>query len=122
MATFNAQDSAGTLVTATVTIANGQSLSGAIDLQGYSLVGLLMPSAWTAAALTFAGSVDNSNFYDVADSGAEINIGSAAANTYILLSPATFLGLRYLKVRSGTNATPVNQGQAATVTLVLRGL
>ena len=121
-ANFASPDSNGEIFTTTVTIANGQSLSGSVDLQSYSLVGLVMPAVWTAAAITFQGSVDNVSFFDVCDQNAEINVGAAAANKYILLSPATFVGLRYLKIQSGTNAVPVNQGQESTVTLVLRGL
>lgn len=121
-AAFSSPDSNGEIFTTTVTIANGQSLSGAVDLSSYTLVGLVMPAAWTAAAITFQGSVDNVNFFDVCDQNAEINVGAAAANKYILLSPATFVGLRYLKIQSGTNAVPVNQGQQTTITLVLRGV
>lgn len=122
MATFTAQDASGSLVTTQATIASGQSLSAALDLQQYSLVGLLLPSAWTAAAVTFQGSIDGSNFFDLYDSGAEINLGAAAASRYLLLSPSAFAGLRYLKVRSGTSGTPVNQAADRALTLVLRGL
>lgn len=122
MPTFSAPDPNGPLVTASLTISNGTALSPAVDLTQYSLVGLVMPSGWTAANLTFQGSADNSNFFDLYDSGAEVNLGSAAASRYILLNPTTFAGLRFLKVRSGTSASPVNQGADRVVTLVLRGL
>jgi hypothetical protein len=102
------------------TIANGASVSGIIDLTTLRMFGLLMdPTAWTAAAITFLGSADGVNFYSVYDStGAEIN-WTVAAQTYVLAAnPAEFLGIRYLKVRSGTTATPVNQGAARVVTII----
>lgn len=49
----------------TVTIANGQSLSSAVDLRQHLdevPVALRMPSAWDAADLTFQGSEDGTNF------------------------------------------------------------
>ena len=47
------------------TIANGASLSGALDLNERTPVALLMPAAWTAASITFQASFDNSTFYNV---------------------------------------------------------
>lgn len=122
MATFAAQDGLSWLVSATVTISNGTALSPAVDLQGYNLVGIAMPAAWTAANITFQGSADNNNFFDLYDSGSEINLASAAASRYIALNPTQFAAVRYLKVRSGTSAVPLNQGADRVVTLILRGL
>src|SRR5262249_33926456 len=101
---------------------NGTAISPAVDLTQYSLVGLVMPSGWTAANVTFQGSVDNTNYFDLYDSGAEVNLGAAAASRYLLLNPATFAGLRYVNVRSGTGGTPVTQGDDRVLRLVLRGL
>lgn len=104
----------------TVTIANGASLSGAAGLgRGVSLVGIVMPAAWTAAALTFQGSADSTNFFDLYDAGTELNIG-AGASRYIQVDPAKTDSLMALKVRSGTSGTPVNQGADRTITLVVR--
>lgn len=122
MATFTAPDTQPTsILTATVTIASGQALSGAIDLLGYNLVGVQMPAAWTAANLTFQGSIDGTNFYDLYDGSAEINLSAAAASRYLALTPSQFAGVRYLKVRSGTTGTPVNQAADRSLTLIVRG-
>ena len=51
--------------TTTVTIANGQSLSGAVNLSGFTLIGIDLPSAWTTANLTLQASIDNSTWVDV---------------------------------------------------------
>lgn len=92
-----------------VTIPSGGSLSGAVDLGETLPVAVVMPSAWDAAALTFQGSLDGSSFLDLySTSGSELQV-SAAANRIIALDPAQFRGARFLKVRSGTSATPVNQ-------------
>lgn len=109
----------------TAVIANGASLSGAVDIVGLTLVGVLIPSSWTTADLTFQVSVDGSTYVDVYnDSGVEYLVQVGAASTYIVLNKsgyADFAGMRYLKVRSGTSGTPVNQGGARTLTLICKG-
>lgn len=108
--------------TTTVTIANGQSLSGAVNLSGFTLIGIDLPSAWTTANLTLQASIDNSTWDNVFDStGTEVTI-SAAASRFVLLNPADFVAIRYLRLRSGTSGTPVNQGGARTITLVVRAI
>lgn len=104
------------------TIANGASLSASIDLESQSLVGIHMPATWTAANLTFQVSEDGTTFdnlYDV--NGVEKTI-NAAASRYIYVSPAEWVGVRFIKVRSGTSAAAVNQGAAANIQLVTKGL
>lgn len=104
-----------------VSIANGASLSDAGNLGPFRLVGIVMPATWTAANLTFqvsddAGTTYN-NLYD--DLGTEVTV-TAAASRYIALDPAVFAGINYLKVRSGTSGSAVNQGGDRTITLVTR--
>lgn len=102
----------------TVTIANGASLSNSVDLGGRALSAILMPAAWTAAALTFQASLDGVTFFNLLDgAGAEIT-ASAAAGSFIRLSINDWLALRYLKIRSGTAAIPVNQGADRILSLV----
>lgn len=110
----------------TATIANGASLSGAVQVSG-KLVGIVIPAAWTSAAVTFQGSADNVNFYDIYDgalSGAAertMQSASVVANRLYPLSLNDWIGVNYLKVRSGTSASPVNQGGARVFTLMLAG-
>ena len=112
----------GIPTTTTVEIANGQSLSGAVNLSGFTLIGIDMPASWTAANLTLQASVDNSTWDNVFDSlGTEVTI-TAAASRFILLNPADFVSVRYLRVRSGTSGTPVNQGGARNITLIVRAI
>lgn len=103
----------------TAAIAAGASLSDAIDIEGTALVGIVMPSVWTAANITLQMSHDDTTFNNVYDeTGTEKTI-TASTSRYILLNPADFFGCDSLKIRSGTAGTPVNQVAAASVILVL---
>ena len=104
----------------TATIANGQSLSGAIDLGATRLFAIGMdPTAWTAAALTFKASLDGTNYFDLVDStGAALSWAVAAQQIVLNANAAQWLGIRYIKVQSGTTGTPVAQGAARTLTVI----
>lgn len=99
----------------TVKIANGESESGVIDLHGQVIVGLLFPSAWTAADITLLASVDNATFVPVYDAAGNETTIQADTSRFVALDPATTRAFRYVKLRSGTAAAPVNQGAERTV-------
>lgn len=104
-------------------IAAGTSLSTVVDLNGAMIGGILVPAAWTAAAITFQASIDGSNFFDVFDSaGAETTIASAnvVASRFVLMDIRDFAGVRFLRLRSGTAAVPVNQAADRVLRLPLR--
>ena len=103
------------------TIANGASLSGALDLGSMRLAGVLMPAAWTAAGLTFQASYDNVTYFNVFGDAAEYAVASAAAsvNNFVAVDRTKFASVRFIKVRSGTSGTPVNQGAQRLLPLVL---
>ena len=105
--------------TVAASIASGAALSGVIDLgTSQRLCRIILPATWTAAALTFQTSVDGTNFYDLFDvSGNEISY-TVTAGKNILIPFSDWIGIRYLKLRSGVTATPVNQGATASFTLV----
>lgn len=107
----------------TVTIAASGSLSDVGDLQGYALVGIEMPSAWTAAAITLQGAASAAanvaNVYDKA--GAEFTL-TVAASRFVAILPSDLAGIRYIKARSGTAGTPVAQAAAAAIGLVVRSV
>lgn len=106
----------------TVTIANGASLSGGVDLGTGRLVGIIMPASWTTAALTFQANADGgATYYDLYDDATERTISStgAAVSRFLALPISDWLGVRGIKVRSGTGALAVNQGAARTITLVV---
>ena len=77
-----------------------------------------MPSAWTAAALTFQGSFDGTTYADLYSSaGTEENYTVSTSRT-VYVDPTRF-DCRFLKVRSGTAGAPVTQAAARTITLLL---
>lgn len=116
-----------TYVTKTVTIANGASLSDATsDNTGYRLIALQMPAAWTSASITFQGSLDNVTFgiwYGAYNSGAiTVASGGAAADNYVQIDYPDTTAPPYLKVRSGTGGSPVNQGAERSIKLIFEPL
>lgn len=108
---------------AKATIASGASLSGAIDLgttqAANRIVGIFMPGAWTAAAMTFqASNAFDGTFQDVYDDGGtELSLTVAASRSIGLRNDqSSILGRwRFIRVRSGTAASPVNQGAARVI-------
>lgn len=103
-------------------IANGASLSGAVDLSGTVIVGYIMPSSWTNADITFQASINGTNFFDLYDQlGNEIKHKAGAGN-YIAFPPAEFASVRFLKIRSGAAASAVTQGAERQIRLVTRAV
>lgn len=100
-------------------IANAASLSGAVRIDG-RLVGVILPAAWTTAALSFQGSVDGETFFDVYDAATERTIAEAAvvANRFLALDPDAWRAFTHIKVRSGVAGTAVAQGAQRVLTLV----
>jgi hypothetical protein len=103
-------------------IAQGTSLSPEVDIGGWSLVGIWVPSAWVTAGITFQASIDSQNWAELEDQTATaISVSSitGGANTFIAFDPTKVRGVRAIKVRSGTAASPVNQTASGGVTLTL---
>lgn len=111
---------ADNVVTMQATIANGSALSPAIDLGLQRLHRIRLPAGWTAAGLTFQDSDDGVTFGDSYTDAAEYAVPSAVAavGRSILVDQALFYGIRFLKVRSGTSAAPVNQAADRVINLV----
>lgn len=103
------------------TIASGSALGDALlNLGNQHLVGISMPAAWTAAALTFQHSLDGSAWQNCYDQyGAEISL-TVAADTFVVVPPLLIVAPAWLRVRSGTSASPVNQAADRTLTLRLQ--
>lgn len=108
--------------TITATIANGAALSGAVNVLGREVVGIQMPSAWTAAAMTFDASADGQTYRSVVNTGGTETSYTVAASTYIVIAGGALSGMHSIKVRSGTTGTPVNQGAERLVLVVVRAL
>ena len=103
-----------------LTIANNAALSSVLDTANIAVGGVLLPATWTTANLTVQGSIDGTNFFNITDQyGAEVVI-TAAASTISLLSLGDMWAVQYLRFRSGTSVTPVNQGGARILTILCR--
>ncbi len=108
------------LINPVAKIGAGQSLSGAMQLSGRAFVGVFIDSGWTAAVLTFQGSPDGVTWSEVYDSGGNEVTFTVAAGNFCAGDPSNFVGLNWLKIRSGTSASAVNQVSAVNLTLALR--
>lgn len=110
----------------TVTIASGAAVSGALSLRDNRgtgrITGLLIPASWTTAALTFQGSLDGENFFDIYDASTERTVASGAvvADHFLSLDPDLWDAFPFIKVRSGTAASPVNQAADRTLTFAVQ--
>lgn len=106
--------------TAEFIIASGASLSNTLDLGEQSLVRIEMPQAWTTANITFQHATDGTQttYNNVIDqNGTELTVVATAAQT-ALIPPGTYPALRFVRLRSGTVAAPVNQGADRIIRVV----
>lgn len=102
-------------------IAAGTSLSPIISVSRANVIALIMPIAWTAAGLTFQGSIDGDNFFDMYDqAGNEITVPVAASRYVGGLDALGFGSFNYFRIRSGTASVPVNQAADRPIRVVLR--
>lgn len=107
-----------------VTIKNGSSISSVIDLTSTSLLGFIMPSDWTTAALSIGVSNDGVTFYPAYDAyGSQTGyIASPVLSAAYAVDLSALLPWRYVRLRSGTQASPVNQLADRTFAIITRGL
>ncbi len=105
--------------------AGATGLSGEIEIRRFSLFAVDVPAGWiTATVITFQASPTSGgtflNVYD--DAGNEVSVTVAASRAVSLDSVALKLApFRYIKIRSGTAASPVNQTNGPTLTLIAKG-
>lgn len=110
------------------TIATSTTLSAEIQLEDRRIVAIIMPAAWTAAAISLKGAnilpgkrAATEDLQDVFDSaGAEINI-TAVQGHYVVLTQAhreALASLRRVVLRSGLTAAAVAQLADRTLTIV----
>ena len=107
------------LNTVQAAIAASGNLSSQVDIGPGRLVGLIVPSAWTAANITFQVSADGgatwNNLFTYL--GAEFTVVSVVGQ-FNAIDPTLLKGVVSIKVRSGTSGSPVTQTSAVSVTLV----
>lgn len=100
------------------TIPAAGATSNAIKLNGFSLVGILLPSTFTGATITFTVSVDGTNFFVLKSllTGTSLSY-TVTQGTYAAIDPVPFYGVHYLKIVSAST-----EGSARTLTLALKGI
>jgi hypothetical protein len=99
-------------------IANTNSLSGAIDLDIYRLVGIAIPATFEPTQLTFQSSYDNATWNNVYDASGAEKIVAVGVSRRVIIQPNEFFGIRYLKVRGGTSGTPTVVAADRTLQLI----
>lgn len=105
-----------------VTIASGASLSDAADLNGTLVASVVFPSGWTGTVASFEASIDGDIYAPVRDNtGAYVNV-AVSGLSFVSVDPSYFVGAAYVKVRSGTQTTPVVQSGTRTVYVGAREL
>lgn len=108
-----------------VTFAAGASVTEIFPTQGYAIIGLEIPSTWTAAAIGYKSCISGnpSKLMQVDDNGAnpEKTKVTAGHNTAIPQSDTIFAPfMQLVSVDPTDGTTPVNQVSAVTVTMLLR--
>lgn len=112
----------GALITRTVTILNGQSLSEEITIEDSVLVAIQPDSGWNTAAISFQARSGDNSLGTLKFEGSELTANAVEAEDYVTFTPGKFAGTQHLKVRSGTSGSAVNQTGDSILTLTLRGI
>ena len=99
----------------TATILSAASLSDALNINGRQVTVIEMPASWTIAPITFQGSMDGSNYFNIYDNtGDEVYVIVDVSRRVPVDIP--FLSQhKYIKLRSGTSVAPVAQGAGRTI-------
>ena len=110
----------------TLTIPAAASVSEAMPLGTRSLLGFVTPAAWTTAQLTLEVSLNGITWFNAFDSfaaqvGVYTNIPVATPTAYSI-DNAALLPWLWVRLRSGTSATPVNQAANRVFQVVTREL
>lgn len=99
-------------------IRNGQSQSDDVDLGSYRLVGLSIPATFEPTTVSFLSSFDGATWNPVFDSlGVEVT-AIVGTSRRVVLNPASFYGLRWIRVRGGTAASPTTVAADRAVRLI----
>ncbi len=115
----------GPLRAISVTIPSGAAVSEMFATQGYAIVGLLMPAAWTAAALQFYGCLSGNQAdlvpYKDATTGVYMQTLVAAADLIAFPNPdAIFCPFLQLKSVTAGGVNAVNQNADRQIIVLLR--
>lgn len=87
-----------------VTILSGQTESDALDTNGTSLVGYVLPAAFTGTAITFkvCDTLDGT-YLDLYNTDGTLISHTVAQGTAVAISPLDFAAFRFVKFVSGSS-------------------
>jgi len=116
--------------TVTATIPNGGSVTPTVDLASACLLAFIAPAAWSAAALNIEVSMTGGASASEWATAGLFDASGVATGQYASLTGGaayavdfnSLLGYRYVRLRSGTAASPVNQGAQRDFVLITRPL
>ena len=106
----------GSLIIKTAVIPNAGTTSAAIDLQGYTLVGLRV-ATMTGTAITYTMSDTFAGTYVAVHNSSGAVSTTVADDLYYAVDSNNFKGLQFIKLVSGSS-----EGAERTVYLYLRGI
>lgn len=104
----------------TTTISVGQTTGATIDLRGLELVGLFIPSNFTATSISFQTATSaTGTFVPAQDGYGSVYALTVSPNTYIPINNYNVIaGLRFLQLVGNAAQTSTN----AVITLAMRSL
>lgn len=100
-----------------IDVSEDNDLSNAADMLGYELLGAILPVGFETADLTFFGSVDNVNFFQVNDEDDGVVTWAGVEASHLVLKKhdtPKIAGFRYIKV-----ATSVGQAADREIKLLV---
>jgi hypothetical protein len=104
-----------------VTIAVGQTVSGAISVAGASIIGIFPDANITGTSIKFKASIDNVTFVDYIANDATPAVKDVeavvTANKWLGLNATDFAGVQYVKLVSGT----IQAGVDSIIKVICRG-
>jgi hypothetical protein len=107
-----------------VVIPEGESLSGMIDLEGYTLASIKMSADWTAAGIGFVVGIsrEDATPYTLYSDAEEVIVDVAADRVVGIAEFAVAVSsMRFAQVRSGTAGVPVAQAAERVLYFILKG-
>jgi len=103
--------------TVTATIAAAGSLSAPVNLQGCTIARMELSTFASSAVLTFQTSSNGGTFLEMVDFYATpIQYPASTGNVAVVMIPQDWYRMRWMRVRSGTAASPVTQSGGVTIT------
>lgn len=108
----------GEFIVSSTTIPISTTETAAIPLNGFNLVGIYFPAAFTGTAITFEACDTLAGTYLVVKSttsGSSLSY-TVAQGTYAAIDPKDFYGINFLKIKSGSTEIA-----ARTLVISLKG-